>query len=113
MELERITDFLGADVHSTPYPKSNTVKKRRSVYLKRALNTIYYAKRSLGFRGSLGIGGVLEKANISRDGGVARLTPEIHAMLAEHFRPEIALLETLLERDLSHWLAPSQRPGPE
>lgn len=106
-EFERITSFLGVDVHSTTYPRSNTSKQSRSIRLKRALNSIYRAKKGLGFHWSLGIGAALNKANISRSGGAAKLTPEIHAILADHFRPEIVLLEKLLKRDLSHWLVPN------
>lgn len=39
--------------------------------------------------------------------GAASMTPAIRTILVEHFTPEIRILESLLDRDLRHWLAPA------
>lgn len=112
--LRRLTDFLGIAPAEASYPRKNTAKSVRSLALKRLATNVVRAKRRLGVDGSLGVGRWIAHINASpRGGGFATLTPELQAMLAKHFEPEIRILERELDRDLSHWLAPSTRSGTE
>ncbi len=110
-ELRRISDFLGIEIHTTTYPRINIAKQFRSIILKRTVDGLAKVKRMLGLRASIGLAAWIVRANSREDGGAAMLTPQIHAILAEHFQPEIALLESCLSRDLSHWLTPKPTPS--
>lgn len=106
-ELGRVADFIGVRRSSAPFPRENAGKTDRVLWLREAAEWLARAKRRLGLARSLGIGGRILRANQVRGAGVAALTPEIRAVLADHFMPDIALLGRLLGRDLSHWTAPA------
>lgn len=102
-ERTRITAFLGVRPHPEDYPKSNPARRARSVTLARAVKRLTVLKHRLGIRTSFGVARRVLRANTATGPGETALTPEILGVLAAHFEPEIALLERLLDRDLSHW----------
>lgn len=104
--LRPLGQFLGIAPVDAALPRKNAAKTVQSVALKRLAAKVARAKQQLGLERSLGVGRWISRVNTSRRGsGIARLTPEIRAMLTAHFEPEIRLLESELHRDLSHWLA--------
>ena len=105
-ELERVTEFLEIFRPSMPYPRKNVAKRVRSKRAKQLYRWLSRSKRKLGIRKSLGVGGWILRANTVNGTGAATMTPEIRTILSEHFAPEIRMLESLLDRDLRHWLAP-------
>lgn len=105
-ELKRVTDFLEISRSSIPYPQRNIAKKNRSRLLKDVAEWLAWCRQKAGIRKSLGVGGWIERTNTATGTGATALTPEVRSILVEHFRAEIAILEHLLDRDLSRWAAP-------
>ncbi len=106
-ELSKVTEFLEISPSSMSYLQKNVAKRVRSKRAKQLYGWLSMSKRKLGIRRSLGVGGWILRANTMQGVGAATLTPAIRTILAEHFAPEIRMLESLLDRDLCHWLAPA------
>ena len=104
-ELKKVTDFLDISPPASSFPRENVATKLRSKQLKHVAEWIGKAKQKLGIQKSLGIGRWIIQANIQTGIKASPMTADIRLILTEHFTPEIRMLENLLERDLSHWLA--------
>ena len=106
-ELKKVTEFLEISPSSMPYPKINVARRRRSTRVDQLIGWLSLSKQKLGIQKSFGVGSYIYRVNTEYGIGAATMTPVIHTILAEHFAPEIRMLENLLDRDLCHWLAPA------
>jgi hypothetical protein len=75
-------------------------RRRRSMWLNRAMIAAELAKRRAGLRFSSGLGRRLDGLNTVRTNRVP-LRPEFRCELIDHFRPDIDKLAALTGRDLS------------
>lgn len=107
-EYVKVLDFLGLeDDGRTSFPKENPAKRVRSRYLQRLITMLM--KLEVVVRARLGLApttskplralNLWNKTPHPREPMPARLRSE----LALHFRDEVAKLEQLTGRDLSHW----------
>jgi hypothetical protein len=103
---ERALDFLGVPSDGrrdfAPYMDN---RRRRSIWLNRAMITAELAKRRAGLRFSSGLGRRLDGFNTVRTKR-APLRPEFRRELIAHFRQDIEKLAGLTGRDLGTWLQP-------
>ena len=107
-----VLDFLGLErAPLASFPKLNASKSNRSPGLKRVLNQLGGLKRKLGLKTSFGLlDGVAKWNRVYRKR--EPVSPAFEAELREHFRPEVLLLQALLDRDLSAWLTPPAKGAP-
>jgi len=99
-----VLEFLGVeDDGRSNFEVKNPAKERRSMILHRIIQILGSFKRSLGIRGGLTVYKTINKMNV-RIRPRPPLSNEMRHELQEYFRDDIALLEFLLDRDLSHWL---------
>ena len=104
-EYQRTLKFLGVpDDGRDKFPTHNTAKVRRWPILAKLSTTIMWLKRFLGITGGFGIWSHVDKAN-RVDAPRTPLSPQMKAELSEYFRADVAVVESLLSRDLRHWLA--------
>lgn len=88
----------------TDFPIENKSKQRRSLILNQAILTFSFIKRKLGIKYKFGVQTFVNTHNRIQ-GARAPLTNDMTHVLRSYFAEDIKLLECLLERDLSHWLA--------
>ncbi len=100
-----ILEFLGVDHdHRQDFTVRNSAKKRRSQGLLRLAWLSVTIKKALGIEGGLGLWRYVDAWNrIERSR--APVDSQTRAMLRDYFRPDIERLQTLIGRDLAHWLA--------
>lgn len=85
------------------FPTLNTAKKLRHPRIRHWLNRANAAKKRLGINVDTGIARKLTKWN--KEERARQDLPEEHRRALEaYFRNDIALLSSLTDRDLSHWL---------
>jgi Sulfotransferase domain len=103
-EYQTTLKFLGvSDDGRDQFPIHNTAKIRRWPILAQLSTAIMGLKRSCGITGGLGIWSRVDKAN-RVDASRIPLSPQMKAELSEYFRADIAVVESLLGRNLRHWL---------
>jgi len=101
----RTLEFLGLpDDGRCEFPVANPAKERRAPAVQRWMLRLDRVRRTARIpRLGTGIMPTLDRMN-----QVVRprtpLTASLHAELIDYFRADVALLETLLGRDLGHWL---------
>ncbi|MCB5943634.1 hypothetical protein [Acidocella sp. KAb 2-4] len=104
-----LLDFLGVDDDGrTDFPVKNSLKVVRSSLLARMPHVLAAAKAKSGIDTNfgIGVGRFIHKLNY-KFLDKPRLSPELRAELQDYFSDDILLLQELLGRDLSHWLAPA------
>jgi len=99
-----VLQFLGVDADGkSNFSVKNPAKERRSMLFRRAVQLLGSAKLSLGIKHSLGILNAIDRKNI-KFRVRQPLNDEMRHLLQVYFSEDIALLERLLDRNLSHWL---------
>ncbi len=99
-----VLEFLGLDDDGrSSFERKNPAKERRSMALNHVVQTLGNLKRGLGIRRGLGVLNAIDKKNL-RIRPRPLLSDKMRYELQDYFRDDIALLESLLDRDLSHWL---------
>ena len=104
-EYLRVLNFLGVpDDGRRAFPAHNRAKRRRSKTLARLWKMARTVKDRLGLpRMNTGILDRLDSAN-RKNHRRAPLQPEMTEKLTNYFAEDVRALESLLGRDLSHWL---------
>lgn len=105
--LKEVTDFLGISASDRPFPRQNVAKGYRSRLVRDVASGLFRLRRRLGISRSFGAGAWLRRKNAIEGAGAATVTPQVRAVLAEHFADDVARLGALVGRDLQHWLAPA------
>lgn len=82
---------------------ANAAKRTRWPRMAVVARRLASMKRSLGFEGSLGLGGAVRRLNVQRRDRQA-LSPALREELAAYFAEDVGRLSALLNRDLSHWV---------
>ena len=101
--------FLEIEERSLPnYAPENTLRLPRSLWLQRVVRLGGLVKKRIGLP-SMGIATRIRDANLS--GAQQVDDPALRARLTDHFAEEVALLERMIGRDLSHWPHPSTGPA--
>ena len=72
-----------------------------------AVSATRIAKRYLG-GGLYGIARSIKHGVMFRSQGRPTLSEDLEQKLCDHFIPQVELLETLLQRELSHWKVPKR-----
>lgn len=104
-QYSRVLDFLHLPNDQRQcFPVHNTAKARRWPILTYPANLIGEVKLKLGITRGLGIWRHIDAAN-RIDRGRPVLAAQVKDKLKRYFAADIALLETILRRDLRHWLA--------
>lgn len=99
----KVLSFLGVDDDGrTDFAVKNPAKARKSMLLRRAVQVLGGLKRSLGIKHRFGLLNAIDKRNIQYRAR-APLSEEMRADLHDFFREDVALLERLLCRNLTHW----------
>ncbi len=101
--LRAVQKFLELPWNPAAFPHSNPAKQPRSILLRRAIRTLGQVKGALGISASLG---VLRRLAISNTvaGRKGDLADELRREMADYFAADVALLGSLLGRDLRHWV---------
>jgi hypothetical protein len=103
-EYQRALQFLGVpDDGRTAFPVHNAARAARYPGLTRALFVVAQVKRRLGIRLHAGLWDRVAAFNMAPRPRPP-LAPDMLALLRHYFSEDIAVLERLLQRDLSHWL---------
>jgi hypothetical protein len=104
-EYRRVLEFLGvADDRRAEFPVENAAKEPRYLLGQQIARIGYWVKLRTGITRSFG----LARLN-TRPRPRAPLAAELVPELEEYFRADIARLEALLGRDLSHWFRANGR----
>lgn len=104
-EYRRVLDFLGvSDDGRDSFPVANVSRRLRSVAFAKTIRATILARDALGIRGDWGIANKFRRWNARADANPP-LSPEIREELRAYYADDIERLATLLDRDLSHWLA--------
>lgn len=106
-EYLRVLTHLGVeDDGRTEFPVLNAAHVRRSMLLRRAVLFVGRAstglKRRVGFFGGTGLLNAIDRAN-KRTVPLEALPQGFRAEIAAYYRDDVALLGSLIGRDLSHW----------
>lgn len=103
-----VLDFLGLErVPAASYSKLNSSKANRSPILRRMINVLGGIKRRAGIKTSFGmLQSIVRWNRVERER--AGISPAFEAELRAYFRPEVLLLQDILQRDLSAWLEPKR-----
>jgi hypothetical protein len=98
-------DFLGLkDDSNLDFPVLNRKVTFRSPRLHRLLLRVSDVRESLGIPGGLGVHKLINKINrVNRPLRIC-LPKGLREEMVNYFRADVALLSSLLERDLTHWL---------
>lgn len=95
--------FLGVDDDGkTEFKIENTAKELRSAPLRKFVLAMGWIKRFLGIRKGLGILQAIDRNNLNYRAR-EKMDTQLKRDLEIYFNQDIALLETLLGRDLSAW----------
>lgn len=104
-EYQKVLNFLGIpDDGRDEFPVLNPRKAARSAYLSYVTLRLGDIKRALGITRPLGIARWISAVN-TRQPRAGRLPDDLRAELHSYFAGDIHLLEQLLQRDFSRWLA--------
>lgn len=108
----RVLAFLGADDDGRADFSAHNTARRRVPGAAATLLRGYLSARAVLRIPPLRTGLVrrLDRASTA-SAPPAPLDAPLWAALGEHFQPEVARLEALLGRDLSHWLGPARAPA--
>lgn len=99
-----ILRFLGvSDTERTEFAVLNAAKERKSKVLRRLIHALGDIKRGLGVSTRFGVLTAVNRMNIRYRARVP-LSVSMRRTLCAHFADDIALLGTLTQRDLTHWL---------
>ncbi len=86
------------------YDVINPKKVRKYPALSSFFIKLTQLKKSLGIKGGLGLASAINKRNVSYHKEIhSTEKKELQQILKEHFYDDICLLETLVNKDLSHW----------
>lgn len=103
-EYQRVLSFLDvADDGRIHFPVENERAIPRFPFLSQAVKRVWDIKVRLGFKKNLGWGKLFHRLN-NFNPGSTRVPLEMKASLYAYFKQDIALLATITQRDLSHWL---------
>jgi hypothetical protein len=103
--FQSVLQFLKASMlHLPSYEVVNVKKVRKYRMLSKFFIFTTGLKKKLGIKGGLGLASAINKHNVSHDvpsnaEEVANLSEELY----NFFREDIALLETITNRNLAHW----------
>ncbi len=108
--IEDVYRFIGVDPHFSPATtrrvnKSGVPKRRWMHRLLTAAQPMREALAPVVPQAMVRWATALKNQNLDKP----PMDPAVRSRLIETFRPEVRALETLLDRDLSHWLAPTPR----
>lgn len=99
-----LLDFLDlTDDLRRGFPTANPSIHYRSGGAQNLINSLRRARNRLGIPGGWGLNSWLVRVNRTRRKKPA-LSPAFRAELTAWFTPDVARLESVLDRDLSHWL---------
>lgn len=99
--------FLGVpDDGRTEFPKVNTRRLPKNPYFQSLLGTLmhFWLPLQVKLLGGRGFGIATALRRWSTVPAENLISPEVHRMLVDFYRDEIVLLQSLLNRDLQHWL---------
>ncbi|MDC7995362.1 sulfotransferase domain-containing protein [Altibacter sp. HG106] len=101
----KLQAFLGVTpVSLDSYDVVNKKKVRKSYMLSQFLIAATQLKKRLGIKGGLGLANAINKKNVAHDVSLTHEdSAEMIPMLKAYFQKDVALLEQLSGRDLSHW----------
>ena len=107
---EDVLSFLGVPLDGkNNFPTVNESKELRYPWLQRNMafmaNQFRWIRVASGLKLSLGFGIFYKLLLLNSKPTVRkRLSPKLHAELADFFREDVQKLSKLLNRDLSHWV---------
>lgn len=112
-EYQKALEFLGIDPLSylPEFTVYNQRKAARFTGLSYAARRLSQIRRALGFRKPLNLYGRIQSSLNSAEPEKFSLSPQLRSELTAYFEPDIHVLERLLGRDLSCWLAQPVRSG--
>jgi hypothetical protein len=98
-----VLKFLGLSENSNQnFEVKNLAKKRKSMLIRQAVLLLGNIKRRLGIKKSFGILTMIDSHNIKYRTRQS-LDVEMKRKMQDYFHKDIALLESLLDKDLSSW----------
>ena len=101
----KILEFLDVTYDGrTVFPLLNAAKERKSMVLRRTVRLLGIVKNALGMERSLGILTRIDQKNLTPKKR-SPLPPHMIEILRDHFRQDVELLSSLIDRPLSHWIA--------
>lgn len=100
---EGVLRFLGLEFDGrVEFPRVNPRRNFRYPRLEQGLRTIKAVRERYGLPGGLGAHALINRFNLASADRPPR--PEVLDSLRAYFADDVALLSSLLRRDLSHWL---------
>jgi len=90
--------------HLDSYQVVNKKKVRKFSSLARLFSFITFLKKKIGIKGGMGIASKINKYNVSHDKSLSyKKDIEFQKHLKSYFLEDINLLESLINKDLTHW----------
>jgi hypothetical protein len=106
-EYQKTLRFLGVDPegYRPQFTIHNPRKGARSVWVSYTVRRLSQIRRQLGFRKPVNLYGPIQSSVNRAEPEKVNLSPALRRELSSYFEPDIRLLERILGRDRSCWLA--------